>query len=133
MGYRLKIVIEATRCREVPIRAAIMPTDILNRPLIVIGGPEFNLISRVIEMKLPEDQRVHSANPGPGMGLINVVESPFGVMSAESRSSPQSEAIGYYFGGCPAALYIAGSDDDGLLAAAYELILRIWGREGKYR
>ena len=133
MGYRLKIVLQAMRCREIPIRAAIDTKDVLNRPLILIGNPEFNLISRVAEMKLPPDQRVDASNPGPGKGLVNVVPNPFGEMSVEGRNSPQSEAIGYYFGGCPAALYIAGSDDDGLKAAAYDVILRIWGRDEKYR
>ena len=132
MGYRLKIVLEAMRCIEVPVRPSILASEVLNRPLIVVGSPEFNLISRVVEMKLPEDQHVCRANPGAGKGLINVVDAPFGDMSIDGRNSPQSEAVGYFFGACPAALYIAGSDDEGTKAAAYDLILRIWGSGKKY-
>jgi len=35
--------------------------------------------------------------------------------------------------GCPAVLYIAGPDDEGTKAAAYDLIGRIWGTGEKYR
>jgi len=131
MGYRLKTVIQAMRCREVQIRPSILAADVLNRPLIVIGTPEYNLISRTVEMALPEDQHISAVKTGEG--LVNVVKEPFGKAYADGRFSRQSRQIGYYFGACPAVLYIAGPDDAGTQAAAYDLIHRIWGTEGKYR
>ena len=134
MGYRLKIVLQAMCCRDVPVKPSILAVEVLNRPLIVIGDPMYNQISRTVEMALPEDQRITSSNPGLGRGLINVVKEPFGKMEADAgRFSRQSVQLGYYFGACPAALYISGSDDKGVKAAAYDLIRRIWGTEEKYR
>ena len=134
MGYRLKIVLQAMRCREVQVRPSILAQEVLNRPLIVIGDPMYNQISRTVEMALPEDQRITATNPGLGKGMINVVNAPFGKMEADAgRFSRQAVQLGYYFGACPAALYISGSDDKGVKAAAYDLIRRIWGTEEKYR
>jgi hypothetical protein len=133
MAYRLKTVLQAERCREVELRPSILAAEVLNRPVIVIGTPVNNMISRAIEMTLPEDQRVSMTNPGAGKGLVNVVQAPFGQYKVEGRFSPQSEQLGYYFGSCPTALYIAGPDDAGTRAAVYDLILRIWGKDGKYR
>lgn len=133
MAYRLKSVLQAERCHEIPMRSSILAQEVLNRPLIVIGSPTYNQIARAIEMGLPEDQRITAANPGAGKGVINVVQAPFGALDVNARFSPQCEFLGYYFGGCTAALYIAGPDDEGTRAAAYDLILRIWGKEEKYR
>lgn len=132
MGYRLKTVLQAMRCREVPLRPSILASEVLNRPVIVIGTPVYNQISRAIEMTLPVDQRITPEGTGKGNGLINVIQHPFGVMNVDGRFSKQSEQIGYYFGSCPAALYIAGPDDAGTKAATYDLIKRIWGSEKKY-
>lgn len=128
MGYRLKSVIQALRCREVPMRPSILASDVLNRPLIVIGDPKFNIVSRAIETELPEDQLITTENPGPGIGLINVVANPLGSPSIHGRNNKQAEMLGYYFGHCPAALYLAGSDHAGTKAAVYEIISRIWGK-----
>ena len=130
-GYRLKIVLESVRCTHIAIRNSLLCEPLLGRPLIVVGSPEWNLIARAIEMTLPEDRRVGGLNAG--MGMIQVVEQPFGERSIAGRLSPQAEAIGYYFGSCPAALYIAGPDDAGTQAATYDLILRTWrrGRSGQ--
>ncbi|MDO8586143.1 MAG: hypothetical protein Q7T82_03805 [Armatimonadota bacterium] len=132
MAYRLKCVLQAERCKEIPLRSSILALDVLNRPLIVIGTPVNNQISHAIEMTLPEDQRITAANPGLEKGVVNVVQAPFGAMNVDARFSPQCEYLGYYFGGCPAALYVAGPDDTGTKAAAYDLILRIWGKDVKY-
>jgi len=121
-GYRLKIVLESIRCANIPLRNSLLCEPLLRRPLIVVGNPEWNLIARAVEATLPEDRRAASLRPGTG--LIQVIESPFGKKSIDGRLSPQAEAIGYYFGSCPAALYIAGPDDAGTQAATYDLILR---------
>ena len=132
MGYRLKLIIQAMRCREVPLKPNVLAIEALNRPIIVIGTPEYNLISRTIEMGLPPEQRVTSTNPGPGKGVIMVVNEPLGERSISGRGSRQAIQVGCYFGGCPAALYLAGPDDEGTQAAVYDLILRIWGDDSKY-
>jgi len=132
MGYRLKLVLQAIRCRKVPLKPSVLAIEALNRPIIVIGTPEYNLISRTIEIGLPPEQRVTSANPGPGKGVIMVVKEPLGERSISGRGSRQAIQVGYYFGGCPAALYLAGPDDEGTQAAVYDLILRIWGNGKKY-
>ena len=133
LGYRLKTVLQAMRCREVPLRHSAVATDVLNRPIIVIGSPEYNLVSRTVETALPEDQRVTKTNPGEGKGVITVIQEPLGKMAIGGRDSKQAQQIGYFFGGVPAALYIAGPDDGGTKAAVYDLILRTWGSEGKYK
>jgi hypothetical protein len=133
VGYRLKSVMQAIRCTEIPVRHCAAATPVLNRPLIVIGTPEYNLISRTVEMALPEDQRVTNTNPGPGNGVITVIQEPFGTRNMNGRDSRQAQQLGYFFGGVPAALYIAGPDDDGTKAAAYDLILRLWGSGSKYQ
>jgi len=134
MGSRLKTVLMATRCKgDIQTRSAVLAIDVLNRPLIVIGTPEWNLISKTIELALPDDQRVTASSPGPGKGIVTVVKQPFGEATVEGRLSRQSEQVGYFFGGCPAALYISGVDDEGSKVAAYDLIGRIWGTEEKYR
>ncbi|MDO8683672.1 MAG: hypothetical protein Q7N50_09345, partial [Armatimonadota bacterium] len=132
MGYRLKIVMQSMRCGEIPVRPSILAAEVLNRPIIVIGTSEYNLISKTIEMALPEDQKITMANPGKGRGIISVIKQPFGEAQEEGRFSRQSTQIGYYFGSCPAALYIAGTDDAGTRAAVYDLIRRIWGNDNKY-
>ena len=130
MGARLKTVIQAMRGREVQVRPSILAAEVLNRPLIVIGDPKYNLISRTAEMALPEDQRISAAKPGEG--LVNVVKDPFGASTRDGRFSKQSEQLGYYFGACPAVLYIAGTDNNGTRAAAYDVIRRIWVCDKKY-
>ena len=132
MGYRLKTVIQAIRCREVPIKHSAVATEVLNRPIIVIGSPEYNLISRTVEMALPEDQRVTKTNPGEGKGVIHVIDQPLGKRRIAGRDSQQAQQLGYFFGGVPEVLYMAGPDDDGTKAAVYDLILRLWGSEKKY-
>lgn len=132
MGSRLKTVMMATRCKgDIPTRSAILSIDVLNRPLIVIGTPEWNMISKTIELALPPEQRVSALSPGKG--IVTVVKEPFGEMNVGGRLSRQSEQVGYFFGACPEVLYIAGPDDEGTKAAAYDLIGRIWGTEEKYR
>jgi len=131
-GYRLKIMLESIRCTQIPLRSSLLCEPVLARPLIVVGNPEWNLIARAVEMTLPEERRAGRLQPGTGM--IQVVEQPFGKRSIEGRLSPQAEAIGYFFGSCPAALYIAGPDEAGTRAAAYDLMLRTWAtREGRLR
>lgn len=132
MGYRLKSIIQALRCRTVPLQPSFLSVSVLDRPVIIIGDPKFNLISRTIEIGLPEDQMISVSNPGKGKGLINVVEHPFGQPSIHGRNNKQAEHIGYHFGHCPAALYIAGSDNAGTKAAVYDIIQRIWRSDRKF-
>jgi len=132
MGYRLKLVLQAMRCREVPLKPNVLAIEALNRPIIVIGTPEYNIIARTVEIGLPPEQRVTSTNPGPGKGVIMVIKEPLGQRDIGGRGSRQALQVGYHFGGCPAALYLAGADDEGTQAAVYDLILRIWGKDKKY-
>ena len=132
VGYRLKTVLQAMRCNEIPVRSSIQAAEVLHKPFICIGTPEFNLVSRTVEMGIPEDQRVTMESPGAGSGLVNVIQSPLGEMAIGGRGSRQARQLGYFFGSCPAALYIAGPDDDGTKNAGYDLILRIWGKDKKY-
>ena len=132
IGYRLKTVLQAMRCCEIPVRSSIQAAEVLHKPFICVGTPEFNLVSRTVEMCIAEDQRITMENPGPGNGVINVIEAPLGEMSVNGRGSRQARQLGYFFGSCPAALYIAGPDDAGTQAAGYDLISRIWGSERRY-
>lgn len=131
MGFRLKTVLQAMRCSEIQMRSSVLAIDMLDRPIIVIGTPEYNLISKTVEMALKPD--LHTTALKPGEGFVNVVKDPFGKPTGDGKFSRQSEQIGYFFGVCPAALYIAGPDDRGTEAAAYDLIGRIWGKDEKYR
>ena len=132
VGYRLKCVLQAMRCNEIPVRSSIQAVEVLHKPFICIGNPDYNLVSRAVEMGLPEDQHVTESNVGAGNGLINVIEAPLGEMSINGRGSRQARQLGYFFGSCPAALYVAGPDDEGTKSAGYDLILRIWGSGKKY-
>ena len=111
------------------LEKAVKETDVT---FICVGTPEFNLVSRTVEMGIAEDERITMENSGPGNGVINVIEAPLGEMSVNGRGSRQARQLGYFFGSCPAALYIAGPDDEGTQAAGYDLISRIWGSERRY-
>ena len=133
VGYRLKCVLQAMRCCEIPVRAAIQAREVLHKPFICIGAPDYNLVSKSIEMALPEEQRVSARSPGAGNGQVRVIPAPLGEMSIQGRWSTQAKLLGYFFADCPAALYIAGPDDEGTKNAVYDLIARIWGSEKRYR
>ena len=133
MAYRFKTVFQSMRCKGIQTRSSILAIDVLDRPLIVIGTPEFNLISKTVEMGLPKDQHLTMTNPGPGKGVINIVKQPFGPANVDGRNCDQAEQIGYFYADCPAVLYIAGADNKGTEIAAYDLIGRIWGKDEKYR
>lgn len=132
IGHRLKSVLQAMRCTEIPIRLSVQAIEVLDRPIIVVGPPTYNLISRTLEIGMPNDQHVNEANLGEGNGIVSVVDQPLGEMSINGRGSRQARQVGYFFSSCPAALYLAGPDDEGTKVAGYDLIHRIWGSDKKF-
>ena len=65
----------------------------------------------------------------PGEGFVQMVDRPLGDPMGGWNTSPREKLLG--FRKCPAALYIAGGDDDGTKKATYDLIRRIWHPEGE--
>ncbi len=127
LAYRLKIVLEMLRDRPIPLRTAFRLPEVWDRPLIVVGRPGLNFCAQLMEFALPPDRRAESCPPG--QGFVQVVHQPLGEPYGTTwDTSPREKLLGFH--GSPAALYIAGGDDAGTKAAAYDLIRRLWHPRG---
>ncbi|NLE99474.1 MAG: hypothetical protein GX601_00700 [Anaerolineales bacterium] len=127
LGFRLKTVFGALLGRTVPIKTWFMIEEVWDRPLIVVGRPALNFIAQIIEFGLPPESRACAL--APGEGFVQMVDRPLGDPMGGWNTSPREKLLG--FRKCPAALYIAGGDDDGTKKATYDLIRRIWHPEGE--
>ncbi len=126
LGYRLKIILSMLRDRIVPIKTAFMLHQVWDRPLIVVGRPTLNYCAQLMELTMPAEER--AAALGPGEGFVRLIEKPLGEPIGRWESSPREKLLGFHK--CPAALYIAGGDDEGTKKAAYDLIRRLWHPAG---
>jgi hypothetical protein len=127
LAYRLKIVLEMLRDHPIPLRTAFGLPDVWDRPLIVVGRPFLNFCAQLMEFALPPDGRAGACQPGHG--FVQVVQQPLGEPYGTTwDTSPREKLLGFHRS--PAALYIAGGDDAGTKAAAYDLIRRLWHPSG---
>ena len=122
LGFRLKIVLEALTGESIPIKTWFMIQEVWDEPLIVVGRPTYNFIAQLMEFTFPPELRAAAFQPGEG--FVQVVERPLGDSIGSWHSSMRERLLGFHQ--CPAALYIAGGDDAGSKAAAYDLIRRLW-------
>ncbi|MGQ9683918.1 MAG: hypothetical protein ACUVX9_15405 [Anaerolineae bacterium] len=127
LGYRLKIVIESLRGRDVPIVTAQRLAEVWDRPLVIVGRPPLNYAAFITELGLPEGLRAEDLDPGHG--FVQVVERPLGEPLGSWACGLREKLIGFHR--CPAGLYIAGGDDEGTKRAAYDLIRRLWHPEAE--
>jgi hypothetical protein len=127
LAYRLKIILEMLRDHPVPLKTAFRLPDVWDRPLIVVGRPALNFCAQLMEFTLPADRRA-AALPA-GQGFVQVVERPLGEPYGTTwDTSLREKLLGFHRS--PAALYLAGGDDAGTQAAAYDLIRRLWRPSG---
>jgi hypothetical protein len=129
LGYRLKIVIGLLRDRIVPIKTAFRLADVWDRPLIIVGRPTLNYCAQLVELGLPVERRASAL--GAGESFAQVVERPLGEEVGNWDTSQREMLLGFHK--CPAALYVAGQDDEGTKRATYDLIRRLWHpRDGTF-
>ena len=127
LGYRLKIIIGSLRGRSVPIKTWFMIPEVWDRPLIIVGRPTLNFIAQLVELALPVEHKAETL--GPGEGFVQVVERPLGEAVGKWNTSLREKLVGFHK--CPAALYIAGGDEEGTKKATYDLIKRLWHPQGE--
>ena len=122
LGYRIKIILESLRGHSVPIVTWFMLPEVWDRPLIIVGRPTFNYCAQLVELALSAERRADGQ--GPRAGFVQRIDRPLGESIGSWNSELRGKMIGFH--ACPAALYIAGGDDAGSKAAAYDLIGRLW-------
>jgi len=126
LGFRLKIVLEALTGNSIPIKTWFMIQEVWDQPLIIVGRPTFNFIAQLIEFTFPPERKADSLKPGEG--FVQWVEQPLGDYIGSWDCSMRERLLGFHK--CPAALYIAGGDDEGSKKATFDLIRRIWRPRG---
>ena len=117
LGFRLKCVIQSLSGRKIRLASTLDAHEVLDQPLIIIGNPQRNWFAKVLESMADDRHKVMPDNSS----FIAVIENPF---KYGKRSSQIANAIG--FASSPACMYIAGTDDDHVKAAVYDLIYRLW-------
>ena len=126
LGFRLKIILQALTGRFIPIKTWFMIQEVWDQPLIIVGRPTYSFIAQLVEFTLAPELKADAY--GAGEGFVQMVERPLGEEIGSWNSSMRERLLGFHK--CPAALYIAGGDDEGSKRATYDLIRRLWHPAG---
>jgi len=122
MAYRLKITLQALLCSEIPIRMIMNCEDVLDKPLILLGVENENILQVIIETSTQEEDTKKIRKRKGDFGWTKIINQPFG----NDRNCTQAYHFGIHYLSCPAVLSIGATTPDGLKAVTYDLIKRYW-------